>query len=254
MANILLSDIYDTVAQDAYTTPEYDTDQFLKDIHRVTQDFWSEVVWLRKADWNWDIWLTDTVSLQSEYTDPPVTSTSVWAAYIDSVAVTYDSTTYTDTGLIDYTVAKRATDAQIANWNWYLENQPNNLPLFFERDGSVFIAPDPRSNEVGTNRLQIKGIRSIASGSWTLSTSETEIKMPVFCLTVLEFGCIWKAHVFERRDRGVILDAKTEYENEKRTAINKIFVDKVFLNSYPPDWNWNTTYGNNSIFPLTWQQ
>lgn len=44
MANILLSDIYDTVAQDAYTTPEYDTDQFLKDIHRVTQDFWSEVV------------------------------------------------------------------------------------------------------------------------------------------------------------------------------------------------------------------
>ncbi len=72
--------------------------------------------------------------------------------------------------------------------------------------------------------------------------------MPVFCLTVLEFGCIWKAHVFERRDRGVILDAKTEYENEKRTAINKIFVDKVFLNSYPPDWNWNSRYNNNSLF------
>lgn len=134
MANILLSDIFATVAQDAYTTPEYTSTQFLKDIHRVTQDFWSEVVGLRKADGNWDIWLTDTVSLQSEYTDPPVTSTSVGAAYIDSVAVTYDSTTYTDTGLIDYTVAKRATDAQIANWNWYLENQPNNLPLFFERD------------------------------------------------------------------------------------------------------------------------
>jgi hypothetical protein len=50
MANLTLQDIYDTVAQNAYTTPEYTTTQFLKDIHRITQDFWSEVVGLRKAD------------------------------------------------------------------------------------------------------------------------------------------------------------------------------------------------------------
>lgn len=248
MANLTLQDIYDTVAQDAYITPEYTTTQFLKDIHRITQDFWSEVVWLRKADWNWDIWTSDTVSLQSEYQDPSVTSTTVWAAYIDSVWVTYDSATYTDTGLIAYTVAKRATDDQIANWNWHLENQSIQHPIFYERDWSVFIAPDPRSNEVGTDRLQIKWIRSIASGSWTIATSETDIKMPVFCLTVLEFGCIWKAHAFERRDRALIIDAKNEYENEKRNAINKIFVDKVFLNSYPPDWNWNRN--SNSILWL----
>jgi len=39
-------------------------------------------------------------------------------------------------------------DHEIADWNYYLENQDRNSPIFYERDRSVFIAPDPRSDQV----------------------------------------------------------------------------------------------------------
>lgn len=39
-------------------------------------------------------------------------------------------------------------DHEIANWEYYLEHQDRENPIFFQRDKSVFIAPDPRSDEV----------------------------------------------------------------------------------------------------------
>ena len=113
----------------------------------------------------------------------------------------------------------------MANWNYYLENQSIYQPIYFQRDGSVFIAPDPRSTEVGVNRIEIKGTKSIASGSWTLDTTETETRLPINCLEMLTLGCVWKAHAFERRDRAVIDDAKNEYLNEKKSAIAKILTE-----------------------------
>ena len=233
MAALTVNSLYNRVVAQAYTPSIYTSTLFLEDIHIITQDFWSAVIANQKTNSNWDIWLADTVSLQDEYSLPAVSSTTVGAEFIENISIAYTSDTYTDTGLIEYTPCRPATYAERGNWNYYLENQPITDPIYFERDGSVFIAPDPRSTEVGTNRIEIKGTRSIASGSWTTSTTETQTKLPLFVLEVLVIGCIWKAHAYLERDRAIINDAKNEYINEKRDAINKMDVEQPFLNQYP---------------------
>lgn len=233
MAALTVNSLYNRVVAQAYTPSDYTSTLFLEDLNIITQDFWSEVVSLQKAQRNWDIWTADTVTLQDEYTKPPITSTSVGAESIENIAIAYQSDTYTETGNLQYTPARIATDSERSNWEFCLENQSNLDPIYFERDGSIFIAPEPRTSEVGTNRLQIKGIKSIASGSWTTATTETETKLPLYVLEVLTLGCIWKAHAYLRRDRNVILDSKAEYTKEKMDAIRKMYTEVPFLNEYP---------------------
>ena len=233
MAALTVNSLYNRVVAQAYTPSDYTSTLFLEDLNIITQDFWSEVVSLQKAQRNWDIWTADTVTLQDEYTKPPITSTSVGAESIENIAIAYQSDTYTETGNLQYTPARIATDSERSNWEYLLENQSNLDPIYFERDGSIFIAPEPRTSEVGTNRLQIKGIKSIASGSWTTATTETETKLPLYVLEVLTLGCIWKAHAYLRRDRNAILDSKAEYTKEKMDAIRKMYTEVPFLNEYP---------------------
>lgn len=233
MAALTVNSLYNRVVAQAYTPSDYTSTLFLEDLNIITQDFWSEVVSLQKAQRNWDIWTADTVTLQDEYTKPPITSTSVGAESIENIAIAYQSDTYTETGNLQYTPARIATDSERSNWEFCLENQSNLDPIYFERDGSIFIAPEPRTSEVGTNRLQIKGIKSIASGSWTTATTETETKLPLYVLEVLTLGCIWKAHAYLRRDRNAILDSKAEYTKEKMDAIRKMYTEVPFLNEYP---------------------
>lgn len=232
---ITVNDILEDAYQEAYATPEYKASNTLglKHLSQIVQRFWNRVVNRRKARSNWDIWLADTVALQNEYTKPAVTSEDVWAAHIETVSVTYSSDTYNETGSKIYIPCTPATDEQIRDWNYYLENQSADYPIFYQRDESVFIAPDPRSNEVGTGRLQITGIRSIASGSWTTATTETEMKLPLFTHDVLKLGLVWKIHAYERRDRALVIDAKNEYEREEANALNNMFVEEPFLATYP---------------------
>lgn len=233
MAVLTVNSLYNRVVAQAYTPSDYTSALFLEDLNIITQDFWSEVVSLQKAQRNWDIWTATTVALQDEYTKPPITSTSVGAETIENISIAYQSDTYTETGNLQYTPARIATDSERANWEFCLENQSNLDPIYFERDGSIFIAPEPRTSEVGTNRLQIKGIKSIASGSWTTATTETETKLPLYVLEVLTLGCIWKAHAYLRRERNVILDSKAEYTKEKMDAIRKMYTEVPFNNKYP---------------------
>ena len=120
--------------------------------------------------------------------------------YLHTVSVAYSSDTYTETGGLQYKLCRQATEEEIKDWTRLLEEQSTEEPIYFEADGSLFIAPDPRSTEVGTNRLRLTGARSIASGGWTTSTTETETKLPLFLLDTLYYGIAWKANEFMRRD------------------------------------------------------
>lgn len=97
MANILLSGIKTRLVQRNYLDSTYTDQIFLDDCHYIAQDIWSEIIYGRKGNKSWDVWLASTVSLQSEYTRPAVTSTSVGADMIESVSVAYTSDTYADT-------------------------------------------------------------------------------------------------------------------------------------------------------------
>ena len=193
------------LVQANFLDSSYSNDIFLEQAHVIAQDIWSDIIYARKGNKSWDIWLADTISLQDEYTRPTVTSTNVGADMIESVSIAYTSDIYEQTGGKIYIPCTQATTDQIKDWNRLLEEQDRDNPIYFYSDDSIFIAPDPRSTEVGTGRLKITGVRSIASGSWTISTTETDIKLPVFMFEALFYGLIWKSAEHMRRDDAVIM-------------------------------------------------
>jgi len=67
---------------------------------------------------------------------------------IESVSVAYDNTLYPTTGLKKYTPCRQALDYEIRDWEYHLENQDRQNPIYFERDKSIFIAPDPRTEDI----------------------------------------------------------------------------------------------------------
>lgn len=149
MANLTLNSLYTRViAESAVSSTDYSTTLFLDDAHIIAQDIWSDVIQINKGNKNWDIWYADTVSLQDEYNYPAVTSTTVGAEHIENISITYTSDTYTETGKKVYFNCEQATPSQIANWEYFLEKQPTDSPIYFQRDKSIFIAPDPRSSDV----------------------------------------------------------------------------------------------------------
>lgn len=150
MPNLTVNDILTDAYEEAFATELYKTSNTLglKHLHLIAQEVWQEATKLKKNNSNWDIWYASTVALQDEYTKPAVSSTTVGAQHIQTISVTYSSDTYTETGNKVYVPCRDATDAEIANWEYYLENQSKESPIFFQRDKSVFIAPDPRTTEV----------------------------------------------------------------------------------------------------------
>lgn len=234
MPNFTLSSFYTRIWDREYTDSTYTTAKFLEDAHIITQDMWSDIIYARKGNRNWDIWLADTVSLQDEYTKPAVSSTDVGADYIHTVSVAYSDDTYTETGTLQYTLCRQATEEEIKNWVRLLEEQSIEEPIYFEADNSIFIAPDPRSDEVWTGRLRLTGARSIASGGWTTSTTEQETKLPLFLLDTLYYGIAWKANEFMRRDENILDRKQAKYEQMKIRNIRKLNTEQSELMDSDP--------------------
>ncbi len=163
MPNLTLASLQTRITAREYPDATYTSAFFLEDAHIITQDIWSDIIYERKGNTNWDIWHADTVSLQDEYTFPAKSSTEVGADYLESVSVAYQSDTYIDTGSLKFTPCKKATIEQKKDWERLSQELSKDTPIYFISDGSIFIAPDPRSTEVGTSRLKITGARSNAS-------------------------------------------------------------------------------------------
>lgn len=216
MPNLTLSSYYTRIVAREYPDSTYTSAFFLEDAHIITQDIWSDIIYARKGNTNWDVWLADTVALQDEYTSPAKSSTVVGADWIESLSIAYQSDTYTDTGSLKFTPCKKATIEQIKEWTRLSQELSKETPIYFESDGSVFIAPDPRSTQVGTGRIRITGVRSNASGGWTTSTTEQETKLPLFMLDVLYYGIAWKTHEFMRRDPNIVQSKYNFYLEQKR--------------------------------------
>jgi hypothetical protein len=148
MANISLSSMKTRVVQANFTDSTYTDPIYLEQASVIAQDIWSDIIYARKGNKSWDMWLADTVALQDEYTRPTVTSTNVGADMIESISIAYTDDTYTNTLGKVYIPCTQATQEQIKDWNRLLEEQDRENPIYFYSDDSIFIAPDPRSTEV----------------------------------------------------------------------------------------------------------
>lgn len=225
MPSLTLNSLYTRLVAREYPDSTYSTTFFLEDAHIITQDIWSDIQYMRRGNTNWDIWLADTVALQYEYTYPTKSSILVGADWIESVSVAYQSDTYTNIGSLKYAPCKKATIEQIRDWTRLSQELSKETPIYFESDGSIFIAPDPRSTEVWVNRLQITWVRSNASGWWTTSTTEQETKLPLFLLDTLYYGIVWKCNEFMRRDTAFVQSKYNFYVEQKRRGILKMNTD-----------------------------
>lgn len=228
-----LSDIHNDSIEIAYTDTTYTEDQFLRDIDSIAQDIWDAVVNMRRWEENWEIWYTNTVALQDEYRRPLATAIQSWCAYIETLSVTYDNTTYTNTGNKKYVPCRRATPEEIDDWEYELENHSKHDPIYFERDKSLFIAPDIRTSEAGVNRIKITWIRSIPSNLWTIETTLEETWLWRGLIDVLQFWIIWKIHMRKNRDPSVIQFAYNTYITEKKRKVLELNTERVSSISYP---------------------
>lgn len=103
------------------------------------------------------------------------------------MSIAYASDTYSETGNLKYVPCRQATIEEKKNWTQLLEEQPKDQPIYFESDGSYFIAPEPRTSQIGVGRLKVTGARSVTSGSWTTATTDTETKLPMFLVDSLYY-------------------------------------------------------------------
>ena len=237
MALLTLNTLYPRVAWDtgiAYvSTTQYSSTMFLEDLDILARDYWSHAIFMWKWSISWDIWDATSVAMQNEYTKPLATTETIGASVVETVMVNFDWLSYTNIWDKKFIPCSLANDEQKLNWEYYLENQPVSDPIYFERDWSLFIAPEIRTTTAWTGRIRIKGIRNIASRTWTTSTSEVDIKLPEHAIEPLIYGCVWKAHARNRRDNNIILQAKQEWIQMRDESIALISQEVAFINELP---------------------
>lgn len=66
------------------------------------------------------------------------------------------------------------------------------------------------------------GVRSVASGSWTTSTTETDIKLPIFMFDALFYYLMWKSAEHMTRDDGIVMGKYNFYLNELNRQVRKM--------------------------------
>jgi len=214
------------------TTSQYlDADAYL-DLNKIKDEFWNEVVsrW-GSSNYNWDKWNTDIEANQDEYRLDIPTSTNDGMKTINNIYIS-DGTTHTNTGLLEYIKCREVDPKNLPNdWNFYLENQDATMPLYYQKDNSVFIAPRPTKDI--TNGLRIEAIRKIAN--WTAATTELETKLPVEFHFILELGLMPYALMSKGSDTNEVNAARATYMNEKRAVIKQITtrIESPFFNKYP---------------------
>lgn len=144
----------------------------LRWLNKVKDRFWSGIVTAVGEDFRWQQWTTPSVAWQSEYPMLEVASDRNGMKKIESVYVAYDTTTYEDTGKLQYTKCTLVTRTSLEReWEWYEAYQPATNPLYIIADASIFIAPLP-TIAISTG-IKLTGIRKIAD--YAIDTTESNM-------------------------------------------------------------------------------
>lgn len=202
-------------------TSTYTQANFLEDLNEVKNKFWSKIVTKTSDDdRHYQEWLISgwTIAWQSEYTLVSVASSSEWTKLLKWVAINYDWDTYTNTGLLIYKKAREVNRQTLEHeWNYYLENQTIEDPIFFIADNSIFIAPVPLVTNIWVNRLKLTWIRNIID--YTIITTEAEMIIPSDYQEVLLLWVIPYALMTKRVDNNEIVKAQQDYNNAEAEAL-----------------------------------
>jgi len=156
---------------------DYSPTRLLPFFNAVKDDLWSYIITSIKGKYNWDIWTVDnTVVNQSEYVIPAAASDTEWNLKISWIGLCYDGDTYSDW-------TKKFIPAREVNpewlkehWNYYINNQSVNDPIYYIADKSIFIAPTFKA--IRADCIELKWIKSIVD--YTITTAEAGIWLPSY--------------------------------------------------------------------------
>lgn len=215
------------------STWQYSQAQFLLDINEAKDEFWSNIVSRLEEDSNYEIWTITETTLNSEYTMPEVASNTAWLKMLKSVAINYNWNILTTTGLPHYIKAREVNPQDLQyDWNYYVENQSEDDPIYYIWANSYFIAPSFRTSWL-TNRIKLTWIKKIAD--YTIDTTEAQMIIPVDFQRLLIWAIIPFALMAKRVDDNQIQKAQNDYEIKKATALQNMAARKewpVFM-KYP---------------------
>mgnify|MGYP003653000402 CR=1 FL=1 len=201
-------------------TSQYSDANALIDLNTLKDSFWSEVVTNTPESYNWDSWKVDDTTLLSEYAMPTVAYDTAWAKKLKSIALNYNGETYTTTGLFQYIDAREVNPNTLDHeWNYYVENQSTDDPIYFVADNSYFIAPSFRiANQA--DRIKLTWIRKIPD--YTLTTTESAMKIPVDQQQALVFWLMIDWYFNKWVDDNTINNAESRWERKKQEAIDQL--------------------------------
>lgn len=209
-------------------------------LNRVKDDFFSYLITWVRENWNWDIWKTASVDDQTEYVLKEAASDTAWTIKIKWVSICYDKETYPD-WTYKYRKMRLVSPSDLSeNWNYYVNYQSKDDPIYYIADRSIFIAPSSKNWEWWDNLIELKGIKSIAD--YTDATTETNIKLPLYLHKSLVQWTLPYIHRAQWRKDEANFEQQV-YEKERTEAVMK-FSDRnnssTFL-TYPDD-QYTSTY------------
>ena len=209
-------------------------------LNLVKDNFWSYLNSSNREWYNWDIFTaTTTVVDQSEYQLPPVAWDTAWIKKIYSISINYDGETY-DTWVLKYIKAREVDPGSLENdWNYYVNYQSADDPIFFIADNSYFVAPAPQSAVV--NWIQVKWTKKIKD--YTISTTEADIIIPVDHHEILAQGILSYIYKAQWKLQESSFE-KGEYEKQRDLVVKELAdrnLSPINL-TYPEDLNETTNY------------
>lgn len=231
-----LTQEYNRIVRLTWTSWVYSVENFLEDLNKVKNRFWAKVVARLDEDRHYQEWTIDwwTIALQSEYTLASVSTSTEWTKVLKWVLLNYNWETYEKTWLLKYVKATEVNRQTLAHeWNYYLENQSEDEPIYFVADNSIFIAPVPTSTTAGAERLKLIWIRNIVD--YTIDTTEDEMIIPIDEIEVLMLWVIPYALKTKRAEQWEILKAEQEYKTAEIEALQTMSARvewPIFMN-YP---------------------
>lgn len=219
------------------TSNQYSDANAYSDLNDAKDEIWNKIVseWI-SSNYNWDIWTTDSIALQTEYGLDIPTSSNPWQKTINNVYINYDWETYTETGNLKYIQCTEKDPKNLPySWEYYEENQDKAYPIYFQKDDAIFIAPVPRSDEAWVNRIKLEWIRKIAD--WDANTTETGMKFPVDFHNVFVFALMPYALASKWAEEWIVNNAEVKYEKRKLEVISQMTqrIESPFFNPYPDD-------------------
>lgn len=235
------SEIFSMARELTHTnSTDFSDSRLLPFLNQVKNDLFSYIITWVSEDWNWDIWKTTSVDGQSEYVLPEAASDTQWNLKISWVSVNYDWETFPDWSY-KYIKAKLVRLWSLPeNWNYYVNYQSKDNPIYYIADKSIFIAPTPSSTEAWANRIELKWIKSIVD--YTTTTTEPNIKIPLYLHDVLVQGVLPYIHRAEWRKDEASFEEK-KYREDRDLAVKK-FSDRnisPYYMNYPDNID-ETTY------------